>query len=341
MDKEQITESKSKVAIPKALREDLEKTRSGEAKYVVDFLGCMKGFLSRRAPVIYAFDTKKSVDLVTTTLERFMDYLMHHDVCPEYKQDILEARNFCREASRELWSCSEAQRWLPGDFNIACSTLFEGSYSKNYDGETFWGDEDKQESNFVGQKAQEAAEIFGFAIAGTASQEVYDQYVSLTKGGEDFEPLEVVKVIKDQGFEIVDLVDPTADCKDLYKANSDTYRPVGKVFAKSWVNPLSPQEDLTPEEQRQADAQQQEECYEFFMEEIILRNLSVGQKITATIHQLNCGVWFFDEFTQILPDFETFLMNELMEDYKESRWLPGSYAPGVPGWQEESEDIDG
>lgn len=342
MDKEQINESKSQVAIPKALRDDLETAGGENAKYAVDFLGCMKGFLSRRAPSVYAFDTKESVSMVTTTLERFMDYLMQHDVCPEFKQDILQTRNFCREASHELWSCSEALKWLPGDFNIACSTLFGGSYSKNYDGETFWGDESKQENIFVGLKPQEAAEIFGFAIAGAASEQVYERYRELTDNASNFEALEVVKIVKDQGFEIVDLYNPTADCKDMYKLHSNTYRPVGKVIAKSWVNPLSPPEDLTPEEQKQAEEQQEhkQERYEFFIEEIVMRNLSVGQKIMATIQKVNCGVWFFDEFTQILPDFDTFLMNELMEDYKEPRWLPGSYAPGVPGWKEESADAD-
>lgn len=341
MDKDQVNQSKSQVAIPKALREDLETAGTENAKYAVDFLGCMKGFLSRRVPTIYALDTRESVNLITTTLERFMDYLLQHEVCPEYKQDILETRNFCREASLEIWSCTEAHRWLPGDFNIACSTLFGGSYSRHYDGESSWADDEKQEIKFVGQKPQEAAEIFGFAIAGAASEEIYESYRELTDNASNFEALEVVQVIKNQGFEIVDLFNPTADCKDMYKENSDTYRPVGRVIAQSWVDPLSPPEDLTPEEQKQAGTQKgqkKHERYEFFVEEIILRNLSVGQKIIATVQRLNCGVWFFDEFTQILPDFETFLMNELMEDYKEPRWLSGSYAPGVPGWKEEVEN---
>ena len=70
------------------------------------------------------------------------------------------------------------------------------------------------------------------------------------------------------------------------------------------------------------------------MEEIVLQHLAKGQKILATVRKLNCDIWFFDEFTKIYPDFDLFLLNELMEDYKEPRYLPGAYVPGAPGWNE-------
>ena len=344
MDKDEIATAKSQVVIPNELRENLDIDNPEKAKYAVDFLGCMKGFLSRRATEIWAFDTKEKVDLVTSTLERFMDYLLQHDVCPEYADEILETRNFCRDATDEIWSCVDAQRWLPGDFNIACSTLFGGNYGRDYDGETYWGDMEKASGNvFVGQTAEEATQIFGYALAGAASEEVFRRYYSLWQGEEKEEGLRVVQIIKDHNFKIIDLVDPTADCKDMYKQNTEKYRPVGKMIARAWKNPLAPPEDLSDDDEQDLTAEESlGEVYIFFIEEIIMQNLSVGQTISATVHKLNCGVWFFDEFTQIHPDFDTLLMNGIMEDYKEPRWVRGAYAPGAPGWkaEENGEDVE-
>jgi Argonaute siRNA chaperone (ARC) complex subunit Arb1 len=56
-----------------------------------------------------------------------MNYLLHHDVCPGYATDVLAARRICNAANAGLWACAETQRWLTGDFNVACSTLCDGS----------------------------------------------------------------------------------------------------------------------------------------------------------------------------------------------------------------------
>lgn len=322
MDKDQVAAALSQVSVPDDVREELETTESGSPKYAIDFMGCMRAFLSRSAFNIFGFETKARVELVTTTLERFMDYLMQHDVCPEYHQEVLKTRNFCREATLELWSVAEAQRWLPGEFNIACSTLFGGNYGRNYDGETSWVDQQEGEAVFVGLTMEKASQIVGFGIAGTATKEEYQNYFDLTKAG-GAEALDVVQVIGDSGFEITDIENPTADCKDLYTENSVEFRPLGRVTAKPWHDPEAPPEDLT-EDERKARKRTKSEVYVFFIEEIILQHLSVGQKIQATIQQLNCGIWFFDEFIRIYPDFELYTLNEMVEGYKGPKMMEGA-----------------
>lgn len=281
MDKDQIAAALSQVRIPDELKEDLETATSDEPKYAIDFLGCMQSFLSRAAPGIFAFDSKQLVEQVTTTCERFMDYLLQHDVFPECQEEILATRNFCREAGLEMWSCAEAQRWLPGDFNIACSTLFGGSYSGSFGAGGEWNNDTNDGSAvFVGLSTEEATEILGFGIAGAASEDVYESYLKLNEE----EGLEVVQVIEGRGFEITDLENPTADCKDLYKNNSTKYRPVGRVTARAWQNPNAPPEDLTQEEKERAkNGKGSADQYVFFIEGIILQHLSVGQKIMATV----------------------------------------------------------
>lgn len=340
MDKDQIASALSQIRVPDEVREALESTDSDQPKYAIDFMGCARAFLSRSAPNVFAFDKKENVTIVTTTMERFLDFLMQHDVCPEYKNKILAVRNFLREADDELWSVAEAQRWLPGDFNIACSTAFDGSYARNYDSQAPWeGDTQDGSAIFVGLEHEEAVRIIGFGMAAAASEEVYEKYFELSQGLKEDDALEVVRVIESQGFEIIAIENPTADCKDMYKNNSTTYRPVGRIHARHWENPEGAPEDLT-EEEKGLPKEESLEIYVFFVEEIILQHLSPGQRILATVRQLNCGLWFFDDFSRIYPNFDLYLLNELMEDYKEPRYLPDAYVPGGPGWPTEPEDED-
>lgn len=326
MDKGEIAAIKSKVRVPDALRQALETASTDDPTYIIDFLGCTRAFLSYRAIAIFYFARKEDVELVTTTIERFMDYLLQNDVCPEFANDVLNTRNFCREATNELWRTRQAQQWLPGDFNIACSTLFGGNYGKMYDGKTYWGEIQPGDVAFVGFTPEQATQIVGYAIAGAADEEVYDKYAETMNNG-DGSGLDTVKVITDQGFEIMDIQPPTAECKDMYKRNTKEYRPVGRVIARSWEIPFGPPEDLTDEEKK-APKTKSCQAYIFFIEEIVQQYLSVGQKVIATIRQLNCGAWFFDELTNIYPNYELWTANDLVEDYKAPQMIPGAYVRG-------------
>lgn len=326
MDKAEIAAIKSKVRIPDAVREALESADIDDPTYVVDFLGCTRGFLSYRVSAIYYFSKREDVELITTTIERFMDYLMQLDVCPEHKDQVLATRNFCRGATDELWHTRQAQQWLPGDFNVACSTLFGGNYGKMYDGKTYWGEIQPGESAFVGFTPEQATQIVGYAIAGAADDKVYTKYAESMEDGNGAD-LDTVKIIRDEGFEIMDIQSPTTECKDMYKRNTDEFRPVGRVIARSWKIPFSPPDDLTEEEKAAIHASKPE-VYIFFLEEIVQQYLSVGQKVIATIRQLNCGAWFFDEFSNVYPNYELWTANDLVEDYKAPRMIPGAYVMG-------------
>ncbi|EXJ84350.1 hypothetical protein A1O3_05017 [Capronia epimyces CBS 606.96] len=299
--------------------------------YEVDFLGCMKGFLSRRAKYLYGLETRDQVSMLTTTLERFMDYLLQHDVCPEYRDDVLATRNLCREVPTELWNVAEATRRLPGDFNIACSTLFGGSYARNYDGETWWGPETTTEDQvFVGMKPDEASQIIHFGVAGAASEDVFAAYLAGLKGGP---ALEVQWVKEHVGFEITKIIPPTAECKKIYVQNSQHFRPVGRVYAKPWKNPDSLPEDLTPAEraslaenkQQENDGAADEEEYVFLIESILQSYLRVGTRLEATVRKLHSGIMFFDELIDVFPTFDQFLYNELMAGWKTPRPVRGAF----------------
>ena len=350
MSKDELAMAMSKVSIGS----DKYDLQSPQALYAVDFLACMQAFLSRHAAALYGFETYDQVALVTTTLERFMDYLLQHDVCSEYKTEVQDARACCRSATAELWACAEAYRWLPGDFNIACSTLFGGVYSENYDGEARWNDEPNEQATFVGMAPEQAMQIVKFGVAGAASEAVYQKYLNIVNSKDEKQRFEVVSRQRDAGFTIKKIFQPTKDCIRLYKSQSTEFRPVGRVIAIPWVNADAPPEDLTPPErgilnsssatspskssrlqgspksehlgnpklEEIKDASTEE--YTFFIELPLISQLRVGMHLEATIHELNCGIWWFDDFRVVYPSFDTYLTNDLMLGWKEPRWLKGS-----------------
>lgn len=337
MDKTQAAATLTQASIA----EDKRDLGTATSLYTVDFLGCMKGFLSRRATYLYGFETRDQVIMLTTTLERFMDYLLQHDVCPEYRDDVLATRKLCRDAPAELWDVAEATRRLPGDFNIACSTLFGGSYAQNYDGETWWGPENIGEEHvFVGIKADEASQIVHFGVAGAATEDVFAAYLAAINDPEG-QGMEVEWVRERVGVEITKIVPPTPACKQMYIQNSAHFRPVGRVYAKPWKNPDAPPEDLTEDEraeheQRDANAinaverdtdlrERQDEEYLFLIESILQSHLRVGTRLEATVRKLRCGIMFFDELIDVFPTFDQFLHNEMMAGWKKPRPVRGAF----------------
>lgn len=328
MDKNTLVRAMAQTSLSNDFR-DIGKESS---QWVVDFQGVMKGFLSRRVPFFYGLDTEAEVKTITTLLGNFMNYLLHHDVCPEYREDIWAAREICMKATHELWASHQAQKWLPGDFNIACSTLFDGAYGKRYDGITSWTDD---EGGFIGQTDDEARQIVKFAVACAGSEEQYQLWYEKAMADE----LKVTKVRREIGLEITEIIMPDDETRDFYKQRTKDFRPVGKIRTKGWKNPAAPPEDLTPAEQAllkevsstvnvgvTSNSQYrpaEEDEYEFFVEEAALQYLFDGMKLEATVRTLNCGIYFLDEVFNVYLSFDTFLPNDRLYGYKKPRYLHG------------------
>ncbi|KAF1806652.1 Argonaute siRNA chaperone complex subunit Arb1-domain-containing protein [Mucor lusitanicus] len=58
-------------------------------------------------------------------IDAFLRYLEIRNVAPEYAEDIAKARAICAEAKIQLPKCKRAITLLPGQYNRACSTLFQ------------------------------------------------------------------------------------------------------------------------------------------------------------------------------------------------------------------------
>lgn len=108
-----------------------------------------------------------------------------------------------------------------------------------------------------------------------------------------------------------------------------------QIRAKPWKNPERPPKDLAAEEKEvlqektsnsKPDGISTGPIYKSFMEEVVLQRLFVGMKIEATIHKLNCGIWFSDEVLRAFRSFNTYLCNELMACWKEPRAVDSAAA---------------
>ncbi|CAO3612972.1 unnamed protein product [Mucor fragilis] len=58
-------------------------------------------------------------------VDAFLRYLEIRHVAPEYAEDIAKARSICAEAKIQLPKCKRAITLLSGQYNQACSTLFQ------------------------------------------------------------------------------------------------------------------------------------------------------------------------------------------------------------------------
>lgn len=265
-----------------------------------------------------------------------MDYLLQQEVCPEYNDEVLQTRNFCRDATEELWNVQQAKSIIPGEFNRACSTLFGGYYSKNFTAtQPEWSEDTQEGPVYVGLTDEEASQIFGLAMSTVASDGVYEKYLEYTTDGRN--DLAVVRTITDEGFEIIKLKPPDQESQHLYLTQAKDYRPLGQMIAKPWSDPYAAPEDLTEAEVRALRVlrEAEQDVYVFFIEGELMQYLQHGQKMLATIKQMNCGVWFFEECTTLYPSFETYIMNELMLSYKAPRTLQRT-----SGWQDKDHKIE-
>jgi hypothetical protein len=270
---------------------------------------------SCRMPIVFDLGSEAQIKSHINTIRNFLNYLLHHNVCPEFEEQVYAARRVCNTAEKELWKITQVGRWLPGEFNVACSTIFGGShkgtYSPDYmkwlpDGEGLVGMSDKVAKQVV---------MFGIAAAGTEEQAI--KFHELDRSAK----IEVVNVYE-AGFEVTEISFADSETRLFYKEQSAEFRILGSLKARPWKNPALPPPDLTKEEERALAAQGHPDellgvaDFEFLVEDATLRFMFVGMKIEATVRELNCGIKYFDTVIAVYPSFHTFLPNEMMLGWK-------------------------
>ena len=237
-------------------------------------------------------------------VRNFLNYILHHNVCPEYNDQVYAARAMCNLAERELAAVVAVSHSLPGDFNMACSALFGGHYKGLYSGDQEWAKDMDLSVGISDEKARNVVHA-GLAAMGTLEQ---------CQQAKD----EGLSVIKEEniGFEVTEILKADEETRDFFKISfGGDLKCLGTLRGRQWVNPAWLEEDETDDEGERAPKRPDE--YEFWVEEDALAHFIVGMKVEVAARHLNCGVSYFDTIFNVHCSFYTYLDNEKMSSYKE------------------------
>lgn len=279
-------------------------------------------------------------------VRNFLNYLLYHNVCPEYKDQINAARAICNLADRELPAIKQFSMTGPGDFNIACSTLYQGHYHGLYESALSWA---RDTDIVVGMSNEQAAKVITAALVAYGTEEQL-QHVK------DGKPVFVTDISPpNTAFEITSIHPADSRVRELYATKFKDLKPLGRIRAKYWVRPYAPEEDMSDNGDNdnndkspstdETKQKEKEEEHEFFIEDPdLLEHCFVGMKIEATIRKLNIGVSFFDAMVGIFASFYTNLPNEMMIGWREPEAIvggKGGEGAGGEGGEEGDEDDGG
>ncbi|KJK60249.1 Argonaute siRNA chaperone ARC complex subunit Arb1 [Aspergillus parasiticus SU-1] len=281
-------------------------------KLTVDFNTVVKGYLTSYFPYFFNPETEDMVKLATVTIRNFLSYLLYHEVCPEYKGNIDEARRSCDIATKELWRNQEFATSSPGDFNKACSTLFGGFFYDVNAEENSWNK--RKNGNFL-MKKDVARKVVKFAIAGSGTNAMALQFQTLANQN----ALHSTLVPDIHGFEVIAVFPPTPEVREFYRHHAPDLNPVGRMVGKAYRDPGKPRYDLSAEERLmwETGATSMPD-FQFFLEESLLKLCYPKMKVITPVWELNCGLNFFEDVHTVYSSIYTVLCNDLMLGYKQS-----------------------
>jgi hypothetical protein len=260
-------------------------------------------------------DSNKQISSYCNVIKNFLNYVISHAVCPEYAENILAARTICDKAEKELLALNCLRQILPGDFNVAASTLYGGRYSGNLIANQEWGSIDPAANR--GFDEAEAQIIFKSAIALTGTDEMFKAVME--------EDIEIIST-QNRYFEVIEIELPGPDAIAQYmsvekqQGKPGHFKALGLLRVKTWEGPGLEDEDVTDYESN-GDSTTEGSIETFWLESDILKHCFVGLKLEVTVHKLNIGVKFFDYVPSLYCSFFVFLPQEKMRNWKE----PGTY----------------
>ena len=263
----------------------------------------------------YNPDTKEDIKLCTDTMKNFFTYLLYHNVCPEQKEDLEEARRTCDRCEKELWMNQQlVHNEGPGHFNRACSMLFGGYYFEAVDDPEAWKKVRWANPDIFTREIARKVVKYATAIAGD------DRMTRKFKVLVEWNRIEAKKIEDIDGFEVISVEQPSEETGAYYRELAPDLLPVGKIKAKEFRDPSRGPYDLTPWEQIDWDAGFAPTYnFEFFVEAPLLALILPGMKFITAVYETNFGMHFYDEVLAVLPTNYLFLYNDWMMDYKEPK----------------------
>lgn len=273
--------------------------------------------------------------LAIDTILNFLRYIQHHDVCPEYEDNLAQAREICDRARSELPSIGKVIAAMPGDFNLACQVLFcsSGKASSEHLG-TVDSDTVYYEARpFDGVEHTNSWDTGIIAPENFDAERIFKATISIHEPGlidrvlqHNENPIRVVKIY-DDAFVVKEIVAPSEDIINVYDGiknkagKTRTVKPIGRVVLVPTII-----EDGWDNNPTLAEGRPDGEPVSIYLEHTTLASLKEGMKLRMTICQLSIGsgsngggLAFIKACYEILPTFHTFLPQSLMMHYKPPR----------------------
>ncbi|KAF3384968.1 Argonaute-binding protein 1 [Penicillium rolfsii] len=276
----------------------------------INFEAVARGFLSSFFANHYNPESEERIKVATGTIRNFLTYLLYHDVCPEYKDDIHRARQICDIASVELWKNVQLIQQGPGPFNQSCSMLFGGRYAVVSKDTSDWMPAQCGPGILTPDAARK---VVKFAVAGAGTYDQAIRFQRLFAQGQ----LSAKHIVDIDGFEVISISRPDSDVHYFYHEHARDLPVVGKVVAKSFRDPAKPETDMSPGERRAwREGKAPTYSFVFFLEENLLQHCYPGLRIVSDIWEINCGMYYFDEIIMAYPSFHLVLANDLMLRWK-------------------------
>ncbi|KAF2483196.1 Argonaute complex, subunit Arb1 [Neohortaea acidophila] len=306
--KKELAELTSNYGVAERVMDGLHESEFGGAvTWEVDFAAVARGFLSSQFMRHFHWYDLQMVQTATNVLRNFYNYLLLHDVCPEYGVQLVAARKVCDDAEAELPMLKEVDQGLPGGFNVACSTLFGGRYSNLYAAGNDWARADDN----LGWSQVNADCVFkaGIFAHGTEAQ-LRQVEEAAEQGSNSF------KVISSEelGLEITRVEVANAEASTVYNSTAlqNTFiRPMGKLHCKRWAAPHAAPSDLLP------SSKPGPEEFEFLVDDDLLQYCVPGMKMECCVKKLDLGVKWIDHIAAVYASFFTWLANEEICEWKE------------------------
>ncbi|KAI1431202.1 hypothetical protein GGR50DRAFT_101220 [Xylaria sp. CBS 124048] len=273
----------------------------GESQnWEVDFEAIVKGYLSRTIPDWFMYDAP-AIQMAADLVKNFLNFVLMHDVCPEYANQIVAARHICDIAPIELRYVHELSLELPGTFNSAARALF-------CDG----GVKDLQQD----ENCEALVQFRLTALVWPLSEKAKRAKQEILKA-EDPTTIQVVSTTEET-YQIIEIERPRKKQKkvveeQLKAMNADQkLKPAGFFRAKPTIIAHGWGNIPRPEEVDFSNA----ECEEFVLEDEFLAKCEVGMKVQMTVCKLNVGIRFIKEIHDLRVSFDTFLPQYLMTRWK-------------------------
>lgn len=268
----------------------------------INFSAVVKGYLSTSMPRLTDLQ-QAAMDKAIAVVENFLRYVLQHDVCPEYRDDVMNALDVCENARKEWPALDLLQAVMPGQFNMAasewCCDRAEDFFSRH------------------GLKRPPKFHPYiNFYIPLLLASEP-----TMTGPVDAEQTISILEeVICTLEFTTVErcsqqLLKQFADANLDYGMHSAPFKPLGKaklrpvVLQDGWARLESQPESIN-------------DGVELYIEDEILAHVHVGMKMDAVVCKIAGDwreLWIVKEAGNMYPSFYEFLPQELMRGFKPPR----------------------